>query len=238
LRKTRILLRAFEAARKNVEYCALDLSLSELARAFAQLDTSEFRYVSLQGWHGTYGDALSKLKNSRRQSPREEDKPTCIMILGSSIGNMSPENVVQFVSDFREVVEPSGLMLIGLDACQQPDRVFRAYNDSRRVTEKFYWNGLVHANRLLDREIFREDDWLITGSYDVESNKYEAWAVALVAMKTEHVSFEGGQRIHLEDAFKYAKLESDQLFRQAGFIPRISYGNDYCTWRVPRLVRY
>ena len=79
LRKIAILLRALEAAGKNVDYYALDLSLKELKRTLEQVPT--FKHVRCHGLHGTYDDGLDWLK-----LPENRSKPKCVMSLGSSIG--------------------------------------------------------------------------------------------------------------------------------------------------------
>lgn len=221
-----ILLRAFEAAQKKVEYFALDLSLSELKRTFAELDTRAFKYVTFHALHGTYDDALSWLQESRTPG-----KSTCLLTMGSSVGNFSREGAAQFLANFKSVLAPSDLVLVGLDACQQPQRVFRAYNDSRNTTEKFYRNGLAHANGLLGYEAFKQDEWKVEGIYDNKSKKHQASYVALKEIENKDFTFAKGEKIHLEDAFKYAEAESDQLWHAAGLIAQMTYGNktnDYC----------
>ena len=79
--------------------------------------------------------------------------------MGSSLGNFERESASKFLASFKNALRPSDLVLVALDACQQPERVFRAYNDSEAVTEKFYRNGLTHANSLLGYEAFRQDEW-------------------------------------------------------------------------------
>ena len=74
-----ILLQALEAATKEVDYYALDLSLKELKRTLSYLPT--FKHVKCHGLHGTYDDGLDWLKMSAHTS-----RPRVVMSLGSSIG--------------------------------------------------------------------------------------------------------------------------------------------------------
>ncbi|KIW64449.1 dimethylhistidine N-methyltransferase [Phialophora macrospora] len=221
LRKVNILLEAFERAQKTVEYFALDLSLSELRRTFAELDTSVFHYVSFHALHGTYDDALSWLEKTRT-----DRAATCVMTMGSSLGNFTPEGAAKFLASFKKALAASDFMLVGLDACQQPERVFRAYHDSQHVTEQFYRNGLLHANNILGYEAFKPDEWEVEGFYDEESNKHQASYVALKTIHVKDFHFEKGEKIHFEDAFKYSEAESDALWHAAGFILQMSYGNE------------
>ncbi|KIW86193.1 hypothetical protein Z517_01588 [Fonsecaea pedrosoi CBS 271.37] len=220
LRKVNILLKAFEEAKKNVEYYALDLSLSELKRTFAQLDINAFHHVTFRALHGTYDDGLAWLKTSATDA-----RTTCVMTMGSSLGNFTREEAAQFLSSFKKVLAASDFVIVGLDACQQPDRVFHAYNDSLHVTERFYRNGLTHANNILGYEAFRQDEWSIEGMYDEKQRKHQASYVALKTIKNKDFFFEKGEKIHLEDAFKYSEADRDALWHIAGLIPQISYSN-------------
>lgn len=220
LRKVNILLQAFEAAKKKVEYYALDLSLSELKRTFAELDTNSFQYVSFRALHGTYDDGLSWLQKSRADATA-----TCVMTLGSSLGNFTRQSAADFLGAFTKALAAWDYMLVGLDSCQQPERVFRAYHDSKGVTNKFYRNALVHANNILGYEAFKAEDWDVEGIYDEKSNKHSAWYVPLKDIEGKDFVFKQGEKIHFEDAFKYSETERDGLWRSAGLIPQISFGN-------------
>ena len=94
--------------------------------------------------------------------------------MGSSIGNFTPSEAVDFLAQFAAELTPDDLMLIALDGCQDPDRVYHAYNDRGSVTHNFTSNGLKHANKLLGYEAFRTEDWEATGEFD-QQGKYQ-WA--------------------------------------------------------------
>lgn len=142
LRKIEILLKEFERTGKHVDYYALDLSLSELQRTFAEVSLDDYTHVDFHGLHGTYDDALGWLSN-----PDNRQRPTVVMSMGSSIGNFSRPGAAEFLSGFAKLLGPSDLMIIGLDACTDPDKVYRAYNDSKGITQRFYENGLVQDRK-------------------------------------------------------------------------------------------
>lgn len=220
------MLKAFEAARKEVDYYALDLSLPELERTFAELDTDAYQFVSFNALHGTYDDALQWLTASN-----DKGQATCVMTLGSSLGNFERESAAEFLASFKNVLRPLDLMLVALDACQQPQRVFQAYNDSQAVTEKFYRNGLTHANSLLGYEAFKQNEWRPEGRYDEKLDRHHASYVALADVVTKDFSFKKGERISFEDAFKYNSTQCEELWHASGLVSHAAYGNkeeDYC----------
>ncbi|KKY27484.1 hypothetical protein UCRPC4_g01079 [Phaeomoniella chlamydospora] len=233
LRKVDILLQAFEKARKNISYYALDLSLPELKRTFSQIGTNSYQYVKCAALHGTYDDALAWLSN-----PENRASPTCIMTLGSSLGNFDPSAAADFLHSFAKIMTPRDTMLVGLDACQDADKIYRAYNDSEHVTEQFYRNGLDHANKLLGRPVFGQEDWAVVGSCKRAPYYHEAHYAALKDISSHDLSFSKGESLKVEHSYKYSQVESESLWRDAGFIRNISYANKNDTWHIHILSPY
>jgi L-histidine Nalpha-methyltransferase / hercynylcysteine S-oxide synthase len=221
LRKVSILLDAFEALSKPVEYYALDVSLSELKRTFDLVDTQKYQHVSFHGLHGTYDDGFAWITTADGRN----GGTMCLMTLGSSIGNFTPEQATNFLATFTKVLNPADRALVGLDACNDATRILKAYNDSKHVTEQFYRNGLEHANRLLGSQIFNQADWAVEGSYVAASNKHHAAYVALVDIITDSFRVKAGDKVHFEDSHKYTKKNSDKLWTSAGLISQMAFAN-------------
>ena len=222
-----ILLQALEKAQKPVNYYALDLSLNELKRTFAELSPDSYEHVKCAALHGTYDDALVWLSK-----PENRIRPTCILSLGSSMGNFDREAAADFLHGFSKVMGIQDTMLVGLDACEDPDRVYRAYNDSENVTERFYRNGLDQANRLLGRPVFQQEEWAVIGNYDPIAHRHEAFYAALKDVNSGDITLKKGEHLHLEYAHKYTQKESDELWRKAGLIRSVSFGNKRDDYRM------
>lgn len=214
-----ILLKAFENAGKQVDYYALDLSLPELERTFSEVSTNQYAHVSFHALHGTYDDGIAWLNEAQNQG-----KPVCVMTLGSSLGNFSRDDAAAFLARIATVLLPGDSILVGLDACQNPDRVFRAYNDSKGITEKFYRNGLEHANKLLGKQVFAQNDWKIEGRYNEELGRHEASYVSLKDISAGKLAFREGHKLYLESAYKYTSKQSESLWRSAGLVSQMAYG--------------
>ncbi|RMZ89707.1 hypothetical protein DV736_g3066, partial [Chaetothyriales sp. CBS 134916] len=210
LRKVKILLDAFEQSRKFVYYYALDISLPELERTFSIVDTFSYKFVQFRGLYGTYDEGLTWLSEQRKDPSFGQ---TCVMSLGSSVGNFSPDDAAKFLADFATVISPADLMLIGLDACQDLNRIFRAYNDSKGVTTKFYRNGLDHANKVLGYEAFKQSDW--QPDTNVNPQRHQAVYVALTDVNNKDHKFAAGERIALEISCKYSTAQSNKLWQQS-----------------------
>ncbi|KAJ5433330.1 Ergothioneine biosynthesis protein 1 [Penicillium daleae] len=220
LRKIEILLRECERVEKRVDYYALDLSLVELQRTFSEISPEGFTYVGLHGLHGTYDDALSWLKN-----PENRTRPTVVLSMGSSLGNFDRAAAADFLSGFSKALGPSDFLLIGLDACKTPEKVYRAYNDSQGVTHQFYENGLAHANSVLGFEAFKPSEWEIITGYDEKNGRHQAFYSPTVDVTINNIKIPKGEKLIFEEAYKYGTDEREELCRNAGLISQVVFGN-------------
>jgi L-histidine Nalpha-methyltransferase / hercynylcysteine S-oxide synthase len=230
LRKIEILLKEFERMQKRVDYYALDLSLEELQRTFAQASPQSYQYVRFHGLHGTYDDALGWLKD-----PQNRQQPTCVLSMGSSIGNFSRAEAADFLRQYSEILGPTDSVIIGLDGCKDKDRVYHAYNDSKGTTLRFYRNGLVHANTVLGYEAFKADQWDIDSSYDEVDGCHRAFYVPTQDVSINGISIGKGERVKFEEAYKYDARERDELWRNAGLINVAALGNSLDNYRKSRV---
>ncbi|KAL2818181.1 hypothetical protein BDW59DRAFT_175252 [Aspergillus cavernicola] len=220
LRKIEILLSEFERVGKPVDYYALDLSLSELQRTFSNVCVEEYRSVGFHGLHGTYDDALTWLSESENRS-----RPTVVLSMGSSLGNFSPSGAASFLAGFASLLKPSDMMVIGLDACDDPVKVYNAYNDSAGITRKFYENGLVHANRAFGSEVFRPDEWEIVTEYDAVDGRHQAFYVPKKDVIINDIFLKKGEKLIFEEAFKYSPKGREQLWHDAGLLEAAEFGS-------------
>lgn len=215
------MLEALERAKKEIDYFALDLSYSELQRTFAEVETSKFKYVRFNGFHGTYDDGLAWLSQ-----PEHKDRVNCVLSLGSSIGNFNRSGAAQFLHSFSRALRPADLVIIGLDGTTEKNRIFAAYNDSQGVTEQFYRNGLEHANGVLGYKAFKQDEWEVLGEVVEEENKHLASYVALKDVEIDSVVIKQGERLPFEHAYKYTVEQSDALWHDSALIPKAVYHDD------------
>jgi L-histidine Nalpha-methyltransferase / hercynylcysteine S-oxide synthase len=217
-----ILLQALDRAGKKVHYYALDLNINELERTLADIPPGTFKNVTCSGLHGTYDDGLEWLK-----SPEMAAKPKTVLWLGSSIGNFKRHEAGPFLSSFAQTFQPGDMMLIGIDACNDPKKIFHAYNDSEGLTHKFILNGLVHANRLDTKVKFNLEDWEVIGEYmyDSRGGRHHALVSPTRDVVVDGVEVMKGERIRIEESYKYSPLETQRLWEKTGFVESTKWSN-------------
>lgn len=226
LRKIEILLKEFETAQKSVDYYALDLSLDELNRTFATVSPETYCYVRLHGLHGTYDDALRWLQDQKKWG-----KTTCVLSLGSSLGNFNHGNAAKFLHNFVKLLEPPDSFIVGLDGCKTEDKVYLAYNDPRGLTRQFYMNGLAHANKILGFEAFKSGEWEVHSLYNKDLGCHQAFYVPTCDVEIKDIKLRQGERILFEEAYKFDETERFHLWRNAGLVPTRELGNSSNDYR-------
>ncbi|KAL2021332.1 hypothetical protein VTK56DRAFT_7303 [Thermocarpiscus australiensis] len=211
LRKVNLLLQALEGAGKSVDYYALDLSRQELERTLAQLP--HYKHVRAHGLLGTYDDGREWLKEPSNASTQK-----CILSLGSSVGNFDRSDAAAFIKTFADVLGPGDTMLIGLDACDNPAKVYHAYNDKEGLTHEFILNGLRHANKVLGETAFVEGEWRVIGEYvfDAEGGRHQAFYSPVRDTTVMGELIRPHDRIQVEQSLKYSPAEARELWKRAG----------------------
>ncbi len=147
------------------------------------------------------------------------------VFLGSTIGNLEPEQAVTFLNMVRQHAEGGGSghparALIGIDLVKSTKVLVPAYDDANGVTAAFNLNLLARINRELD------------GTFDVSAFRHEArWNAEETAIEMHLVSvlhqrvavgdtvfdFSKGETIHTESSRKYTLEGFAGLATRAGW---------------------
>lgn len=182
--------------------------------------------MKFQGLHGTYDDARVWLER-----PENLEKPSCVLFLGSTIGNFTRAEAAGFLKSFSDVLGSSGKMIVGLDACQDRDTVHHGYNDKEGKTREFYLNGLAHANALLGNNVFKVGEWDIIGGYDETAGRHQAFYVPTTDTVVDGVCVKAGEKVLFEECYKYSRLQSTDLWQNSGFVAGEVFGNSIDNYR-------
>ncbi|ODA81157.1 hypothetical protein RJ55_04121 [Drechmeria coniospora] len=222
LRKVCLLLQAFEDQAKPIDYYALDLSQEELERTLSHVPA--FKHVACHGLLGTYDDGRQWLKQESLMR-----RPKCILTLGSSIGNFHRDDAAEFLQDFADLLRSErDSIIVGLDSCGDPMKIYRAYNDSKGITHQFSLNGLAHANAIYGEQIFNLDEWEAVGEYvyDEEGGRHQAFVSPICETTVLGSVIKPRERIQIEQSLKYSPIGSERLWKQAGLTEVASWSHN------------
>jgi dimethylhistidine N-methyltransferase len=198
--KTRMLLDALTAAGTLTRYAPLDVSASALTEAGAALcrDYPALRVAA------TVTDFEAELALPRSDGPR------LIAFLGSTIGNLDPEQRHVFFSGLREAMDERDAFLLGADLVKDAGVLWRAYNDSQGVTAAFNKNVLQVLNRELDAD-FDLDAFAHRSVWNARQQRIEMWLRSLAAQTVKvrgldlTLEFEAGEEMLTEISTKFER---------------------------------
>ena len=141
---------------------------------------------------------------------------------GSTIGNFVPWSAADLLRQFRSLLGPGALLLIGMDRVKPVERLIAAYDDPEGVTAQFTLNLLARINRELD------------GDIPVEAFRHEArWndilsriEIHLVAIRDVSFTVSGrsfafarDSSLHVENSHKYGQRGGRVLLLAGGWTP-------------------
>jgi dimethylhistidine N-methyltransferase len=198
-----------------VRYIAVDIAAGEIERALARM-APDFPRVEMVGVVADFahGLPLDGILDAR---------PAAFFYPGSSIGNFTPREAVEFLSRIHGECagRPGSGLLIGVDGKKDREVLDAAYDDALGVTAAFNRNMLAHLNRRFGFD-FDVDAFAHCGFYNEAEGRIEMHLESLGAQRV-HLGggvvrdFKAGERIHTENSYKYTAPEFERLLREAGF---------------------
>ena len=212
--KTRQIIEALMRHRGELFFIPVDISASALAESSHSLLDS-YPSLRIDAYAADYFDALKAL-------PALGPNPALVLFLGSNIGNFERDEAVDFLRTIRRVLRQGDALLLGADLKKDRQTLEAAYNDSLGVTRSFIVNELERINRELDanfdlwafglRSLYNES----CGRVEVYLESLRSQSVTIRALELS-VGFDAGERIRIENAYKYDLDGLRLLGKQSGF---------------------
>ena len=214
--KTRILLRACLSRHPDLHYIPIDISreiLHESARGLLR----DFEGIQVSAIEAEYEEALGLLDSVA-------DPQRTILWMGSNLGNYEPSEARAFLRRVRQQLRGGSALLLGVDLRKDPALIERAYDDSRGVTARFSLNLLERINRELGGQ-FDTDQFCHRALYDESAG---CISISLESLEDQRVRIDGldltvafraGERLHVENSYKYSEEDLDEMAREIGLRP-------------------
>lgn len=225
-RKARILL---EALHEPAAYVAIDISREPLRQA-AEALAATFPGVAIVAVCADYTRPFDLPALPARGEGRRVG-----FFPGSTIGNLAPEEAIEFLSGCRRVVGREGAMLVGVDLKKDKEMLDAAYDDAQGITAAFNLNLLERANRELDAD-FDLGRFAHEAFYNETAGRVEIYirslADQIVTVAGRAIRLADGERIHTEDSWKYSVSEFQRLAVRAGFRPVRCWTDDDALFSV------
>jgi dimethylhistidine N-methyltransferase len=208
-------IRALLSALPNpAEYIAIDISKSHLIATAIEI-AADYPDIRVGAICADFSDALEWPEQA---NPEGADR--LAFFPGSTIGNQTPDEAIEFLKRVRNMVGDDGNLLIGVDLKKNTDVLNRAYNDAAGYTADFNLN-LLHRMRAelnadLDISAFAHNAF-----YNEEIGRIEMHLVSqveqVVRIDGQEFSFSNSESIHTESSYKYSKTDFAELAEKSGF---------------------
>ena len=162
--KTRLLLNAFMAGQRSLEFVPIDISAEVLSEA-AEVIAQDYPGVRVSPIIADFHEPLPELPGGRR----------LVMFLGGTIGNLDHGERSAFLRRIRACLTPGDHFLLGADLVKAPSRLVAAYDDSAGVTAEFNRNLIEVMRSQLDAEGLYVDDFQHVARWNPVERRVEMW---------------------------------------------------------------
>lgn len=192
------------------EFTAIDICGEHLEAACAEL-ARHFPKLEIQSISGDFTKSINL-------------KPSSAIAMGffpgSTIGNFSPSEAVEFLVSARETLGADSYLLVGVDTKKSEALLNQAYNDSKGVTARFNKNILRRINVELGAD-FKLEGFSHEAFYNRKLGRVEMHLrsdrAQQVSVGSRRFFFDAGETIHTESSYKYHPEEFEQLAQEAGW---------------------
>lgn len=212
--KTRLLLDAFRAAGNLRRIVPFDVDEVTLRAAAAELG-ERYPEVEVAAVAGDFERHLGAIDQPGRKM---------VILLGSTIGNLGPEQRAGMLGDLAGNLRPGDSFLLGVDLVKDVRVIEAAYNDSAGVSSAFNLNILRVLNRRLGAD-FDLDRFEHVAYFDPESEQMKMWLRSTTdqTVRVEDIDltvrFASGELLHTEISAKFRRETVEDELSAAGLEP-------------------
>jgi L-histidine Nalpha-methyltransferase len=216
--KTRLLLDALRAVGTLRCYVPVDVSDQALAAAGDAL-SGEYPGLDVRAVVSDFEEHLGLPADGDAPAPR------VVAFLGSTIGNLLPDQRATFLARIRAGLRPGDFFLLGTDLVKDPATLVAAYDDESGVTAEFNKNVLAVLNAELgadfDPDAFEHvavwdaaAEWIEMRLRSLDDQTVHLPAIGLT------VSFAAGEEMRTEVSAKFRRPGVEAELAAAGLAMR------------------
>ena len=212
--KTRILIEEALRVQSDLRYSPIDISADAL-RSSSSILVDSYPQLSVRAYAGDYFTVLAS-------KAVRFDRRALAMLMGSNIGNYTPEAAGALVALVGAVLRPGDGLLIGVDRKKDSGTLELAYDDPAGVTAAFDRNILGRINRELGGT-FELRNFDHVARYNDRRGCVESFLQSRFAQRVRiealdmEVRLSAGERIHTESSYKFDAQDIGRLAHETGF---------------------
>jgi L-histidine Nalpha-methyltransferase len=207
--KTKMLLEALVNPRA---YIPIDISREQLMLASHDLS----QHFPNLGIHPIFADYTSAIS-----LPIEPNLGRNVIFFpGSTIGNFTPAEAIDFLRKAAKLIGWEGSLLIGFDRVKDARVLEAAYNDAQGITAAFNRN-LIYRIRAEFGVSIAPEDFDHFSFFNQEESRIEMHLVnrneRTLKLDDEEIHFDAGEHIVTEYSYKYTSEAFNEILTASGF---------------------
>lgn len=212
--KTRLLLDAAREAGNLRRIVPFDVDEATLRMAVAEL-SGRYPEAEVTGIVGDFERHLDAIAMSGRK---------LVILLGSTIGNLGPEQRAALLEDLSASLSPGDSFLLGVDLVKDVGVLEAAYNDAAGVSAEFNLNILRVLNRRLGGD-FDLSGFEHLAGFDPETEQVKMWLRSRCAQTVTlrdidlKIGFGRAELLHTEISAKFRRSGIERELARAGLEP-------------------
>ncbi len=205
----------------NVCYIPIDISSTAITQS-ADLLLQQFPDITIQGIVADFMTQLHLIPHT---------KTTVFCFLGSTIGNFSMKEAVQFLNNIRDHMDEDDLLLVGFDMQKNKTILEKAYNDSQQITKAFNKNILNVINTQIGTD-FDPEDFTHVAFYNERLSRIEMHLKATQDIQiscpllSSAITLNKDETIHTENSYKFSTDQIEQLAKKTELFINHCYTDD------------
>ena len=210
--KTRLLLDAASHNGSLVRYIPFDVSPAIVESAAGAL-LEEYPSLEVHGVIGDFERHLPQVPTARGRR--------LVLFLGSTIGNLDPEERGRLLVDIGKLLGPGDRLLLGVDLVKDVATLEAAYNDAAGVSAEFNRNVLHVINGALHAD-FNPGEFQHRAHYNHDKARMEMHLAprspqsVFIKDLDLRVVINPDETIHTENSHKFTRDTAEELLEEAG----------------------
>ncbi|WP_445474889.1 L-histidine N(alpha)-methyltransferase [Methanococcoides methylutens] len=218
--------------RQTIVYYPVDVCKDSIEKSACNLKD---KYPEM-GIHGITANFLEHIE----KIPEKRKRFFCFF--GSTIGNLTEERAMEFMTDLGKAMNENDRLLLGVDMVKDIAIIEKAYNDSQGITAEFNKNILKVTNDHLGTD-FHPEDFEHVAFFNRQYSRIEMHLKAkndlevAIPILNEKIIFKKGETIHTENSHKYTVDGIKKMAEAAGLSVENIFSDDKKWFSLVEMVK-
>ncbi|MCG8409812.1 MAG: L-histidine N(alpha)-methyltransferase [Bacteroidales bacterium] len=193
----------------SIRYIPIDISWSTLKKSAKEL-TILFPDLNIKGLVADFFSQLNIIPSENKR---------LFLFLGSTLGNFTENNIINFLSQLSSIMHTNDLFLLGIDLAKETSVLNQAYNDEKGITAQFNKNILNAINSIIGSD-FNINNYKHQAFFNKKKSQIEMYLISTkdqiirTPFHSKPIQIKKDESIHTENSYKFSINKIKQISAQ------------------------